>query len=99
MVRPKVGSVEGQRAALKRDSREVFDLRRRLPRLKACDAPIFVPLLGPAQDVEPSIDKHMATDFGSHIKNSQDIAVRIEPEDPMLVPLAQVEMTAIVAQV
>ena len=76
MIRPKVRSVEGQRAALKRDSREVFDLRRRVPRLKACDAPILVPLLGPAQDVEPPIDKHMATDLSSNIKNPQDIAVR-----------------------
>ena len=78
MIRPKIRAVKSQGAALERDSRDILDIWRLLPRIEPRDAPIFIPLLRPAQDVNQSIDKDMAAYLKSDIDNTQNAATRIE---------------------
>src|SRR5437588_3566225 len=99
MIRPKVCAVEGERAAGKRNTRQVLHVWRFIPRIKTRDAPILIPLLRPAQDVDRSIDKDMATDFSADINDAQNFSAGIEFEDAMLVPLTQVKMLAVVTEV
>src|ERR1700726_396153 len=99
MVRPKVRAVERERATLKWNVRQVLYLWRFLPRIKARDAPILIPLLRPAQDVDQSIDEHMAADFSAGINDAQNFSAGIEFEDAMLVPLTQVKMLAVITKV
>jgi len=99
VIRPKIRSVKGQGAASKRDLREVFDLRRCLTWIQTSNTPILIPLLGSAQDIDRSIDKHMSGDLSADIESLQDVSGRIELEDPMLVPLTQIKIAAIVAEI
>ena len=78
MIRPKIRAIKSQGAALERHSREILDIWRLLPRIEPRDAPIFIPLLRPAQDVNQSIDKDMAAYLKSDIDNTQNAATRIE---------------------
>ena len=78
MIRPEIRAVKSQGAALERDSRDILDIWRLLPRIEPRDAPIFIPLLRPAQDVNQSIDKDMAAYLKSDIDNTQNAATRIE---------------------
>ena len=99
MICPKVCAIESQGATWKRDSSEIFDFRLLLPRIETGDAPILVPLLRPAQEIDRPMDEDMAADLGAYVKNPEDVSLRIELEDAMLVPLTQVEMVAIVTEV
>ncbi len=99
MIRPKTRAVEGERAAGERNMREVFHLGCFLYRVEPCDTPILVPLLRPAQEVDQSIDEHVAAYLSVDINDAQNVSTRIEFEDAMLVPLTQVEMVTIVAEV
>src|SRR3984893_7313706 len=99
MVHPKVRAIERERATLKRNMRQILYLWSFLPRIKTRDAPILIPLLRPAQDVDRSIDEYMAADFSADINNAQNFAAGLEFEDAMLVPLTQVKMLAVVTEV
>src|SRR3984893_5894664 len=99
MVRPKVRAIERERATLKRNTLPNPYLLSFLPRIKTRDAPILIPLLRPAQDVDRSIDEYMAADFSADINNAQNFAAGLEFEDAMLVPLTQVKIFAVVAEI
>jgi hypothetical protein len=99
MVRPKVRAIEPERAALKRNMRDVFHLWCFLPRIKTRDAPVLIPLLRPAQDVDQSIDEYMAADFSADINDAQNFSAGIEFKDAMLVPLTQLKMLAVMTEV
>jgi len=72
----KLRAVEGERAALERNTRRVIDLRRRLPGVEAGDAPVLVPQLCPAQDIDYSINKNMAEYLSADIDDAQDVPLR-----------------------
>ncbi len=99
MVRPEACAIEGEGAGWKRDARDVFDRRILLPRIEARDAPAFVALLGAAQDVDRAIDEGVAADFRADIERVENVAALIEFQNALLVPLAQVKVLAIVAEI
>ena len=99
VVRPKEFAVKGEGTAGKRDTRQVFYLRRFLPRIETRNAPILVRNFLSAHDVDQSIDEHMAADFGADINDAQNVPAGIEFENAMLVPLTKVEMIAVEAEV
>ena len=90
---------ESKRTALERNARNIFYLRRRVPRIQSRDAPILIPLLCPAQDKDQSIDEYMAADFSADINDAQNLSAGLEFEDAMLVPLTQMEIFAVVAEI
>src|SRR5947207_11309181 len=99
MIRPKVRSVESKRAARKRDNSDILNFGGFLPRIETRDAPIFVRLLPPAQDIDRSFDEHVSADFRADINHAQNISDRIKFQNAMFVPLTQVEMIAVVAEI
>src|SRR6266487_176528 len=99
MICPEVRAVEGKRAARERNTRQVFHLRRFFARIEPRNAPILVGRFLSAQDVDQSIDEHMAADFGADINDAQNVPARIEFENAMLIPLTQVKMTAVEAEI
>src|SRR5437016_5876395 len=99
MVRPEMPAIESERAALERDARDILDLRRLFLRIQSRDAPIFVPLLRPAQDIDRSIDENMSADLRADRNLSQNVSLRIEFQDSILIPLAEVKVAAIVTEV
>src|SRR5437588_10052238 len=99
MARPEVRAVESKRATRERNTRQVLHLWRFLLRIESRDAPIFVRLLRPAQDVDQSIDKDMSTDLSADINRAQNVSARIEFENAMLVPLTQVNMITVEAEI
>src|SRR5688500_6744428 len=99
MVRPEAFAVKGQRAALKWNSRQLLDSRRFFPRIQARDAPIALALFGPAQDIDQPIDEDVAANLRMDRDLAEDVSLSVELQNPMLIPLAQVEMFAIIAQI
>jgi hypothetical protein len=92
-------AVKSKRAARKRNNSDILNLGRFLLRLEPRDTPILVWLLCPPQDVDHSINKYMATDLRADVDLADDAAARVELQDPMFIPLAQVEMLAVVAEI
>src|ERR1700730_6440010 len=99
MIRPEVRAVKGERSTLKWNSRHVFYRWRFLLRVETRDAPILVPLLRPAQDVDQSSDERVARDLSADVDLAQNISAPIELQNAMLVPLTQVEMITVKAEV
>src|ERR1700737_4760216 len=99
MIRPEVRAVEGEGAAWKRNTREIFHLRRFLSRIEARNAPIFSWLFRSAQDIDQSVDEHMTAKLCADINAAQNVSGCIEFQDAMLVPLTQVKMIAVEAQI
>src|SRR6266567_8068254 len=99
MICPEVRAVEGERAARERNTGQVLHLRRFFARIEPGNAPILVRHFLSAQDVDQSIDEHMAADFGADINDAQNVPARIEFENAMLVPLTKVEMIVVEAEV
>src|ERR1700716_4189341 len=99
MVGPEMLTVESERAALESNVREVLDLRRRFLRIQLCDAPIFIPLLRPAQNVDRAIDKNMAAYLGADRDFPQNFSIRIQFQDPVLIPLTKIKIVAVVPEV
>jgi hypothetical protein len=99
MIRPEVRAVESKRATRERNTREVLHLRRYLSWVETRDAPILVRLFSSAQDVDQSIDERMAADLRTDINDAQNVSARIEFENAMLVPLTQVKMIAVEAEI
>ena len=99
MIRPKVRSVESKRAARKRDNSDILNFGRFLPRIETRDAPILVRLLLSAEDVDRAVNEGVTADLRANIDNAQDLSARIEFQNAMFVPLTQVEMIAVVAEI
>src|SRR5438552_14691469 len=105
MIRPEMRAVESERATRERNACQVFHLWRFLSRIEARDAPVFaslartVRLLLPAQGVDQSIGKGVPGDLGPDINDALNISVRIEFENALLVPLAQIQLSPVVAKI
>ena len=99
MIRPKVRAVECERATLKWNVRQILYLWSFLARIQTRDAPILIPLLCPAQDVDQFIDEYMPANFSADINDTQSFSAGVEFEDAMLVPLAQIQIFAVAAEI
>src|SRR5437879_13801922 len=99
MIRPKIHAVEGERATRKRNTRQIFHGWLFLSRIETRDTPILVRLFHAAQDVDHFIDKGVAANFRADINDAQRLSARIEFEDAMLIPLTQVKMLAVEAEI
>ena len=99
MIRPKVRSVESKRTARKRDNSDILNFGRFLPRIETRDAPILVRLLLSAEDVDRAVNEGVTADLLADIDNAQNLSARIEFQNAMFVPLTQVEMIAVVAEI
>jgi hypothetical protein len=98
MVRPEVRAIESQRTALKRNFRQIQECTGRF-QIQTSDTPVFVALLRSAQNVNGAAKKGMSANLGSNVILLQDISASIEFEDTMLMPLAQVDVAAVIAQI
>ena len=78
MVRPKTCAVERERAARKRNMRQIFHCWRFFPRIETRDAPILVWLFRTAQNVDQSIDEYVAADLSANVTDTQNVSARIE---------------------
>jgi hypothetical protein len=99
MIRPKVRSVESKRTARKRDNSDILNFGRFLPRIETRDAPILVRLLLSAEDVDRAVNEGVTADLLADIDNAQNLSARIEFQNAMFVPLTQVEMIAVAAEI
>ena len=59
-------------------------------RIESRDGPAFAILFGPAQNVDHSINKRVTRNLRADVDNTDDIAIRIQFENAMFVPLTQV---------
>ena len=85
MIRPKIRAIERERAAGKRDDRQVLDHRRLVPRIETRDPPVLVPLFSPAQHINRAVDKSMTADLGADLDFLENISLHVEFEDSMSV--------------
>lgn len=99
MIRPEVFAVEGQRTTRKRYGREVFDLRCFLTEIESRNRPALAILLGPAQDVDHSINERVARDLRADVDSADDIATGVQSKDALFVPLTKIDILAVVAEV
>src|SRR3712207_47749 len=104
MIRPELLPIERQRARRERNPREVFDSGRPVAKINPRDAPLFrfarrIGILLPADDVEHSVGKGVAANLSAGIDRAQDRARVIYLMNVPFVPLAQVAMLAIEAEI
>ena len=99
MICPEIRAIEGERSAGEWHPRQILHLGRFFPRVKPRDAPIFIWIFYPAEDVDHSVNKDMTADLRADIDGAQDPPIWIELQNSLLVPLTQVEMRAIVTEV
>jgi hypothetical protein len=78
MVGPKVRAVKRKRATWKRNTRQVFHLRRFFARIETRNAPILVRRFLSAQDVDQAIDEHMSADLRTDINEAQNVSAPVE---------------------
>ncbi len=78
---------------------EIIDLWVCLAGIEAGEAPVFAILFGAAQNVDHPIDKRVTADFRADIECAQNVAVPVEFHNPVLIPLTQVEVLAVVTEI
>src|SRR5438067_7422120 len=99
MIRPEMLAIEGKCAAGERNLRQIFDLWSFLTQIKLCNCPALAVLFGPAQQVDHPIDKCVAGNLRPSIDGAQDISRRIQFQDSMLIPLAEVNISPVVTEI
>jgi len=87
VIRPEVFAVEGKRACCEWDNCEIFDHRRFLLRIETRDSPVFRRRFRSTQDVDRSVNERMTADFRANIDGAQNVALGVQFQDSMLVPL------------
>src|SRR5437588_4225973 len=93
VITPKARPIKGERTRRERNLRQIFHARPLFAWIEASDAPFFVRLFRATQDVDLSIDKSVAANLRADVDGSFDRAFRIELENALLIPLAQVKVT------
>src|SRR5215475_6616671 len=99
MIRPKVRAIECKRTTRERHDRGVFNLRLFLSWIESCDRPALTILLCPAQDVDHSTNKRVTRDLCTDLNNTDNIAVSVQFENSMFIPLTQIQALTVVAEV
>src|SRR5206468_9351078 len=82
-----------------RDDSDIFNLWDFLLRIESCDLPILIRLFLSAQHVERSFSKSVTADFGTDINLTDNGSVRVELQYAMLVPLAEIKIPPVEAQI
>ena len=80
-------AIERERATCERDNGDIFHRRCFLSRIEPRDRPALAVLLRSAQDVDQIIDKNVSGDLRPNVDLADHIAVGIELQDSMFVPL------------
>src|SRR4051794_14345951 len=99
VVTPEVASVMCERAGGEGNPRKILRLGVVVAWIEARDAPALAIGFRSAQDVDHSVDERVAADLCAHVELTQDGTAPVELEDALLVPLAQVQVMAVVAQI
>src|SRR5439155_24172087 len=99
MIRPEAFAIESQGAGCERDNRDIFNMGPVLSRIETRDAPFFVRLFCASQDIDRPIDEHMSADLSTNTHNAENVSVRIEFQNAILVPLTYMKMLAVVAEI
>ena len=99
MIRPEVSAVEGERTAREWNARQVFYLWRAFARIETRDPPIFIRAFFSAQKVDRSIDESVPADVRTDIDYPKNVSAPVEFENAMLVPLTQVKVFAVEAEI
>src|SRR6266576_1525571 len=87
MVRPEMFTIEGKRPTRERHDGDIFEFRCFLPRIKARNRPALAVLLRSAQDVNQIVDKDMPADLRPNVDLADNLAVRVELQHSMFIPL------------
>ena len=74
-------------------------LRRFFTWIDPGNGPAFSILFGPMQDIDDIVDKNMTGNFTFKLNCVQDLAALIELQDPAFVPLTEIEMFPIKAEI
>src|SRR5947208_16435851 len=77
----------------------IFDLWLFFLRIEARDSPVLVWLLLAAKDVDRSIDECVAADLRADVDLATDIALFVVLKNVLLIPLAQIQVRAVVTEV
>src|SRR5205823_13668980 len=104
MVRPEFVAVECERPRCERNRRQILDLRPLLARIKSRDAPYFgfsrhIFVLAAADHIEHSVHKRVPADLCTDVYLAQDLSMRVILQQAPFVPLAQVKVLAIKAEI
>src|ERR1700737_1324346 len=93
MIRPETLAVEGKRPSVERDPGEISG--RTSAGINAGKPIVCGVFVVRCHQVKLSIDDDLATDLVGYLELGQDCSVVIEPEDSLVVPLAQVQLLAV----
>jgi len=99
MIGPELLAIESERATSKRDCCQVLCHWPLLPRVESGDRPILSILFRPAQNMNRPLDECVPGDFPIDRDCSKDLTIRIKFENSPLVPLTQVKILSIVAEI
>src|SRR6476620_5862554 len=87
MIRPKQFVIENKRATRERDNSDILNLWRFLFRIESRDSPILTWSFLSAQNVKQATSKGVTADFCADVDLTDNIAVFVELQYPVLVPL------------
>ena len=93
MIRPEILAIECQRSRMERNSREIF--RRSCGWIEASEPIVSGVFVVGSYEVEIAIDDDLAADLVRYFELGQNSAVIVQPQDSLVVPLAQVQVLAI----
>ena len=96
MIRPEILAVECQCTRMERNSREIF--RRSCDWIVASEPIVSTVFVVCSYKVEISIDDDLAANLVRYFELGQNSAVIVQPEDSLVVPLAQVQVLAIASE-
>src|SRR5437867_9184833 len=99
MIGPELLSIKSKRATSKRDYSDIFDPWRFLLRIESRDLPVLVWLLLATKDVDRSIDECVAADLRADVDLANNIALFVVLKNALLIPLAQIQVRAVVTEV
>src|SRR3954465_11574265 len=99
MVRPKPGAVESQGTALEGNASQLAHGWLFLAWIEPGQTPVATVLLRAAQDVDESIHKSVPADLSANGNFTENVSLRVQLQDPEVIPLAEVKILAVKAQV
>src|SRR5438105_12241072 len=99
MIRPEAFAIKSKRSTGERNRRPIFDLWRFLTQIQPRDSPAFTVLFGPAQHVDHSINKRVAGNLRTNLHRAQNVALGVQFQDSMLIPLTQVKTFSVVTEI
>src|SRR5438067_783147 len=104
MIRPELLAVKGQRARREWNRSDLFEARRFRMHIKPCHAPLFglvrnILVFAATQHVERPINESVAADLFPQLQRSYDFAGIVELMNLPFIPLTQVTILAVKAEI